>query len=197
MNEQASPEVGLHLRALRQERGLSLRALAQLCDLSANTISLIERGSSSPSVSTLHRLATALGVHISYFFTDPHDKSRVLLTRASERARSGSASVKLESLGYGLEEQACDPFIVTLKPGAGSGPKVMVHRGHELVHCLRGELDYQVGEERYRLKPGDTLLFDAGLPHRWKNPGSSPAEFILIMQLSEDRHESVDQHLHP
>jgi transcriptional regulator with XRE-family HTH domain len=197
MTEQAGPDVGLHLRALRQERGLSLRALAQLCDLSANTISLIERGASSPSVSTLQRLATALGVHISYFFTEPHDKSRVLLTRADERARSGSASVELESLGYGLAEQACDPFVVTLKPGAGSGRKVMVHPGHELVHCLQGELDYEVDGEHYLLKPGDSLLFDAMLPHRWKNPGDSPARFILIMQLKEDRHESVDQHLHP
>jgi transcriptional regulator with XRE-family HTH domain len=197
MTEQASPDVGLHLRALRQERGLSLRALAQLCDLSANTISLIERGTSSPSVSTLHRLAMALGVHISHFFTEPHEKARLLITRADERARSGSASVKLESLGYGLAEQACDPFIVTLQPGASSGAKVMVHTGHELVHCLEGTIDYEVDGEHHRLEPGDTLLFDAGLPHRWKNPNSHPAKFILIMQLKDERHEAVDQHLHP
>lgn len=197
MTELDVPNVGMHVRALRHERGLSLRALAEISELSANTISLIERGASSPSVSTLHRLATALGVHISYFFTDPTEEVQVLLTRADERARSGSASVRLESLGYGLVEQACDPFIVTLKPGAGSGRRVMVHSGHELVHCLQGALVYEVDGENYRLEPGDSLLFRAELPHRWRNPNKKPAVFILIMQLADEREQSVDQHLHP
>jgi len=69
MTEKEAPNVGIHLRDLRKERGLSLRALAEMSDLSPNTISLIERGGNPPSVPTLHRLATALGVHISYFFT--------------------------------------------------------------------------------------------------------------------------------
>ena len=197
MSEKETSSVGFHLRELRQQRGLSLRALAELSGLSANTISLIERGAASPSVSTLQRLATALGVHISHFFTEPIEKTRVLLTRADGRARSGSSSVVLESLGYGLVDQACDPFVVTLEAGAHSGDRVMVHPGHELVYCLGGELDYEVDGEHHRLKPGDALLFDATLPHRWSNPNSDPVEFVLIMQLSEERHESVDQHLHP
>lgn len=197
MSKQEAPSVGVQLRAFRRQRGLSLRALAELCDLSPNTISLVERGATSPSVSTLRRLATALGVHISAFFTEPQTRTKVLLTRADARARSGSSSVRLESLGYGLDEQACDPFIVTMKAGASSGRYVMTHAGHELIFCLEGELDYEVEDEHHRLKPGDSLLFDAELPHRWSNPNSAPAKFILIMQLGEDRHVSVDQHLRP
>jgi len=197
MVEQTPPNVGQHIRVLRRQRGLSLRALAGLCDLSPNTISLIERGVTSPSVSTLHRLAMALGVPITSLFEDRVEKAQVILTRADERPRSGSASVMLESLGTGLEEQACDPFLVTLKSGAGSGEQVMVHTGHELVFCLEGELDYEVAGEDYRLEEGDALLFHADLPHRWRNPNSKPAIFLLIMQAAEDVHESVDQHLHP
>ena len=96
MSEHPSPDVGGHLKEMRGERGLSLRALAELCDLSPNTISLIERGVTSPSVSTLSRLATALGVPITSFFTEPIEKKAVIVTRASERARSGSAAVVLE-----------------------------------------------------------------------------------------------------
>lgn len=197
MSEQETPDVGLHLKTFRQERGLSLRALAELCELSPNTISLIERGVTSPSVSTLNRLATALGVHISDFFTEPTDQTHVILTRANKRARSGSAKVELQSLGYGLAEQACDPFVVKMKPGTDSGPKVMVHPGHELVFCLEGELDYEVEGVHYRLEPGDSLLFSALMPHRWSNPKKEPTSFVLIMQLGEDRHHSVNQHLHP
>ena len=196
MTEDA-PNVGLYLRALRQERGLSLRALAALCGLSANTISLIERGESSPSVSTLHRLAKALGVHITEFFVEPGEEVRLILTRADDRVRSGSASVVLESLGTGLVEQACEPFLVFLKPRASSGRQVMVHDGHELVFCLKGELDYEISGEHYRLKPGDALLFHANQPHRWGNPSEEAAEFVLIMQATEKVHESINQHLHP
>jgi transcriptional regulator with XRE-family HTH domain len=197
MTEQASPNVGARLRDLRQQRGLSLRALAELCELSPNTISLIERGATSPSVSTLQRLATALGTPITSFFAEEPERTSVIFTQASERIRSGSASVTLESLGYGLEEQACDPFYVTLKGGASSGRQVMTHVGSELVFCLKGIVDYEVAGEHYRLEPGDSLLFRAELPHRWSNPNSEPVLFLMIMQAAEEREERVDQHLHP
>ena len=197
MSEQVTPDVGARLKAFRQERGLSLRALAELCELSPNTISLVERGASSPSVSTLQRLAVALGVPITAFFTEPVERMQVLFTRAGDRIRSGSASVVLESIGYGLEQQACDPFMVTMKPGASSGDKLMVHSGHELVFCLEGVLDYEISGEHYRMEPGDALLFHADLPHRWRNPTSDPCVFMLVMQVVEERHEPIDQHLHP
>jgi transcriptional regulator with XRE-family HTH domain len=182
---------------MRHERGLSLRALAELSELSPNTISLIERGETSPSVSTLQRLATALGVHINSFFVDSSDKVKLILTRADERTRSGSASVMLESLGYGLEGQSCDPFMVTLKPKAGSGPHMMAHTGSELIHCLIGSVEIEVAGTDYLLEPGDTLLFRAEQTHRWRNPGRRPTTFLLMMQAVEDRDNSVDQHLHP
>jgi transcriptional regulator with XRE-family HTH domain len=194
---QEAPDVGRRLRALRNERGLSLRALAELCQLSPNTISLIERGESSPSVSTLQRLATALGVQIHSFFVDPAEPVKTILTRADERTRSGSASVLLESLGYGIEGQSCDPFIVTLKTGASSGRRMMAHPGSELIHCLEGEIDIEVAGKGYRLGQGDTVLFRAEQAHRWRNPGEEPAKFFLVMTALQERGESVDQHLHP
>ena len=196
MSEKEAPDVGRYLKQLRGDRGLSLRALAELCDLSPNTISLIERGVTSPSVSTLSRLATALGVPITSFFTDPIEQKQVIVTRADERARSGSASVVLESIGFGLEQQACDPFMVTMEAGATSGDKVMVHAGHELVFCLEGELDYEIDGKHYRLSAGDALLFHADLPHRWQNANAHPVKFLLIMQMFEERHQHLDQHLH-
>ena len=197
MSELETSDVGTRLREARQQRGLSLRALAELCELSPNTISLVERGVSSPSVSTLQRLATALGMPITSFFADEPERTQVLLTRSGERIRSGSASVLLESLGYGLEEQACDPFHVTLKTGASSGRRMMSHAGTELVFCLQGKVDYEVAGEHYRLQPGDSLLFRADLPHHWHNPNDEPAVFLMIMQATQERDERVDQHLHP
>ena len=69
--------VGNKLRAIREERGLSQRELAQHAGISTNAISLIERDENSPSVSTLQNLAAALNVKMSYFFDD-HAPTQIL-----------------------------------------------------------------------------------------------------------------------
>ncbi len=194
MNEKRVPDVGAQVRALRQHRNLSLRTLAELCDLSPNTISLIERGETSPSVSTLHRLAMALSVPITAFFEEHAERTQVVLTRAAERSRSGNANVRLESLGTGLEEQSLESFVVTMKPGADSGQQIMVHGGQEMVYCLQGEIEYEVADQSYRLAAGDTLLFEARLPHRWRNSGAESATFLLVFSEASGT-QPTEQHL--
>ena len=81
MAMQIEPEVGARLRILREQRGLSLRELAERCDLSFNAISRIERGENSPTVSTLHQLANALSVSITAFFEAGHEEATVLIRR--------------------------------------------------------------------------------------------------------------------
>jgi quercetin dioxygenase-like cupin family protein len=95
-----------------------------------------------------------------------------------------------------LQDQTLEPFVVTLKPGAGSGSQVMIHAGHELVYCLQGEVEYEVVGQRYRLAAGDALLFEARLAHRWRNPCNDPAIFLMVLQTAV-RDETVEQHLHP
>jgi len=196
MSESKPPDVGSQVRALRKQRGLSMRALAELCELSPNTISLIERGATLPNVATLHRLAMALGVPITAFFDEGEEKVQVLLTPADKRPRTGSASVLLESIGSGLTDQSLEPFVVTLRPGACGDDQVMVHEGHELVFCLSGKVEYEVAGQTYQLGVGDALLFEARLPHRWCNPTPKPTVFLLVFETAV-REESVSQHLHP
>jgi transcriptional regulator with XRE-family HTH domain len=105
MSEQAPPDVASRVRTLREERGLSMRGLAERCGVSPNTISLIERGATSPNVSTLHQLAMALQVPITAFFDQPDAGVQVIVSRPGNRASTGSGSVRLESLGSGLQEQ--------------------------------------------------------------------------------------------
>ncbi|MFC2029808.1 cupin domain-containing protein [Chloroflexota bacterium] len=196
MNERKAPDVGVRVQALREERGLSMRGLAGLCGLSPNTISLIERGATSPSVSTLHQLAMALQVPITAFFEQPVSGVQVVRTRSGERSYSGSATVLLESLGSGLEGQRLEPFLVTLEPGADSGPGMMIHDGHELVYCLAGALEYTIEGETYSLGTGESLLFEASLTHRWRNPGGEPALFLLVFQTDVPG-KPAEQHLRP
>ena len=194
MDEISPPDIGPRLRALRKRRRLSLRALAGLCGLSANTISLVERGKTSPSVATLHRLATALGVSMTFFFEE-EERQDVVFVKADRRARTRSDSVIMENLGSGLRDQTMEPLLVVLEPGAGSGDEPIVHLGHEFVFCIEGEIEYEIRDDRYLLGQGDSLIFEAHLPHRWRNAGDSSSTILLILQTQEGREESVEQHL--
>jgi transcriptional regulator with XRE-family HTH domain len=182
MNEPEPPDIGQQVRTLREQRGLSLRALGTMCGLSASAISQIERGSVSPSVATLHRLAHALDVPMVSFFQEPESPVKAILSRPGERRHGGRAGVLLESLGSGLKDQSIESFVVTLQPGAGGSAGAMSHLGHELAYCLHGCVEYDVAGTVYRLEPGHALLFEASLTHHWHNCGDSPAAFLLVFE---------------
>jgi len=194
MKEGSEPKVGRKLRALREQQGLSLRALVDRCGLSANAISLIERGENSPTVSTLHRLADALDVSITEFFQEDA-RQTVVYVRREKGPRTQSNGVVMESLGVGLSNQLVEPFRMTVAPGAGDLSDSIQHPGEEFVHCLEGEVDYKIGEKTYRLERGDSLLFDASQPHAYHNPDSFPAALLLVFQASQDRQQVQWMHI--
>jgi len=197
MNTNKLPDVGDRLRIWREKRGLSLRALAETCNVSPNTISLIERGLSSPCVNTLQCLATGLGIPITAFFETEGTPTRLVLTRPHERARTRCPGMTMEHLGSGLPNQALMSFLITLEPGAGADTQPVVHLGEEWIYCLEGAIVYEVEGEQFRLESGDSLLFEASLPHRWRNPDPLPASFILILQTEEANDTALEQHLQP
>ena len=180
-HEALSVNVGLRLRELREARGASMRSLAAKSGLSANALSMIERGRASPSVSTLYKLADALGVPITEFFAPGAEKHNVLLVRADERTRVPFTNGLWEGLGGEKFTGRVEPFVLTLEAGASSGPHPMVHTGHEFVYCLRGQLEYLVERELYEMQPGDSLLFAAQLQHRWRNPGNTVTNALIVL----------------
>lgn len=194
MIEEFTPNVGPRIRAIREQRGLSLRALAARCNLSINAISLIERGENSPTVSSLHLLATALGVKITDFFEDAREHA-VVLVRQDQRLATQGDGLLMESLGIGLHNQQLEPFMVTLDPGAGNMSETIMHPGQEFVYCLAGVIQYMVGGQIYSLKSGDSLLFDATQPHCFRNRGEFPAQVLLIFQAVEGGHLARQRHL--
>ncbi len=185
--------IGNKLRAAREERGLSQRELAHQASLSTNAISLIERDENSPSVSTLQSLATALNVKMSYFFDD-HDPVTVLHVNAGQRPAITSKGLRIEGLGGKLNRQEMDPFLVTLEPHSESGLRQVVHTGHELVYCIVGKVEYLIDGQIHQLESGDLLLFEAHLPHLWRNTTDEQAVILLVLQASGPAGEPVERH---
>lgn len=186
--------VGSKLRELRNRNGFSLRALADRSGLNVNTLSLVENGKSSPSVSTLQQLALALNVPISAFFESDPNVKHVVFTPASQRPKATFGSTQMQNLGKDLAGNAVQPFVVTLNPGMGSGDQMIVHTGYEFIYCLIGMIHYKVENEEYILKTGDSLLFEAHLPHCWENIGEDTAQILLILYPSDEREEPGGRH---
>ena len=176
-----SVNVGVRLRELREARKISMRGLATKSGLSANALSMIERGRTSPSVSTLYKIADALDVPITEFFGPQHVKQDVILIKADERTRIPLSRGVWEGLGGEKFSGRVEPFILTLENGATSGQHMMIHNGYEFVFCLRGQLEYLVEKQLFKLAAGDSLLFAAELNHRWRNPGNTVTNALIVL----------------
>jgi len=189
MNDSNPVNVGESLRRLREARKLSMRALAKTSGLSANALSMIERGKTSPSVSTLYKLADAMEVPVTAFFGTPVDRQQVIYLRAIDRSRVPIVRGIWEGLGGEKFTGRVEPFVLSLETGADSGPAPLVHTGHEFVFCLTGKIEYQVEDGHFLLSPGDSLLFAAHLRHHWRNAGQGGANVLIVLSgFSESDH---------
>jgi len=177
--------VGQNLRDLRKARGFSLRNLAKSSGLNINTLSMIENGKTSPSVSTLQQLALALKVPLSAFFDTTSIDKQIVFTSADERPLVQFGNTMLESLGRQLAGHAVQPFVIKLAPEIKSGEMPIAHTGYEFVFCLHGKIEYRILDEVYLLETGDSLVFQAHLAHSWQNIGKETTEILLIFFPSE------------
>lgn len=187
-------DVGARLRMLRAGAGLSIRALAEMSGLNVNTLSLIENGKTSPSVSTLQQLAGALGVQVTEFFVTEQGDKTAVYQRHGVRPRALFEYGVMEDLGAGMSRFGAEPLIVTLEANAGSGKNPIVHTGREFVYCLEGRIAYTVDDETYLLEPGDSLLFEAYLPHQWKNADARPSRVLLVLCPLDERDQPAQRH---
>jgi transcriptional regulator with XRE-family HTH domain len=186
--------VGDRLRGIRSRLGMSIRALADQSGLNVNTLSLIENGHTSPSVSTLQQLAQSLNVPITTFFEIDQGEKTAVFQKDGSRPRASFTYGLMEDLGAGMSRFGAEPLIVTLIPGADSGKKPIVHTGREFVYCLEGQIAYTVDTEVYVLEPGDSLLFEAYQPHHWRNLGSTPARALLVLCPMDDHDRPTERH---
>jgi len=169
-------DLGRHIRDARRERGLTTERLAELTGLSRSYLSNVERNVNSPTISTLRTILDALGLSLSELFRNVEAEHRVL-TRPYQRveiARTGNDSVRYELLNPNPSGKL-ELLIMTVAPGASSGPKGHTHGGEEVGLLLEGTLDYWVDGVCYSLEVGDALSFTSTTPHRYTNTGDTPA----------------------
>lgn len=186
--------VGSRLRNLRHEQKLSIRALAEKCGISANTLSLIENNRTSPSVHTLNLLANGLGVPLIALFEEEKSEPELVYQQVGQRQKFRFSHGTAEKLGQGLPPLGAEPILVTLDKGRKNTGEIS-HSGREFIYCLEGEIVCVIAGQEYRLAEGDSLLFDAKAPHRWINTHTTTTRLLVLFCPMEAHDQPAERHL--
>jgi transcriptional regulator with XRE-family HTH domain len=173
--------IGRRLRSARQERGLTLQQVAKSSGLTAAFISQLERGDTSASVSSLVKIAAALGIEVTSLFEKPSST----LVRHSERVPSmlGGEGLVDYVLTPGGEKRA-QVIETHLDPG-GNADKELYTRGGDLLVCVvqSGTLEMRIEDERILLRAGDAITLDPKIPHTWSNPSRRNRTRVLWVDV--------------
>jgi transcriptional regulator with XRE-family HTH domain len=176
--------IGPKVRELRQQLGLSLQQLATRAGVSAAAIHKVERNDMVPTITTLLKLATALGRPIGHFVdAAPPQAQLAVHTPAAQRPTlsAPAAGVELAVIGGSPERFGAAGEVVTLAPGAEFGAEVAPRAGEQLLLVLDGRLAVEVGGERYTLRRGDALHYPTDHRYRWSNPGRRPTRVVRFL----------------
>jgi len=180
-------QIGSRIRALRLDRSATLEQLASEANLTKGQLSKIENGKVSSPVSTLTRLAAALGVSPGQFFQADTGRPRAVLVAKSARktivGRGSKLGHSYESLAFGLPfEKDFEPYLMRIEDdGLDAAKNIFRHPGHELLFMTKGEMTYRHADKEYHLRPGDSLFFDANLEHGPLRIFHPPVEFICVI----------------
>jgi transcriptional regulator with XRE-family HTH domain len=177
--------LGGQVRALRRGHDLSVSDLSAAAGISAGMLSKIENGNISPSLGTLQSIAQALGVPMATLFA-PFDEQRDCSYVAAGQGvvierRGTKAGHVYALLGHALGgDVVVEPYLITLREDAMPYTGFR-HAGTEFIYMLSGEVIYRHGDQRFRLRPGDSLLFDSGALHGPDELVDSPMTYLSII----------------
>jgi transcriptional regulator with XRE-family HTH domain len=176
--------VGSRIRALREGMDLSLRDLAERSSVSAPMLSQVERGETSPTLSTAAKIAAGLELSLSQLLRlDEGDG--VSVVRAGERLGRRGRGHRYEVLTPALPGQRAEVSMHTLAAGSATGgpddPPIHEPGSRETAVAVAGRLRLVCDGVGHDLGEGDAVTFDADLPHHFENPGKEDARFLSVI----------------
>lgn len=171
-------EIGEKVKRLRLQRGLTQEELAARTELSKGFISQLERDITSPSIATLMDILEALGTDIAAFFNETQNEKVVYPAEDMfvKEADGGAATCWLVT---SAQRNALEPILVTLPAGVGTEPDDP-HEGEEFGYVLQGAVWLQLGEQRFRVRRGDSFYFRPTAPHWLRNAGRTQARVLWV-----------------
>jgi len=168
-----SARLGSTVRAQREQRGFTRASLARRVGISAAAISQIESAAVQPSLTTLRKLAAALGIPVFRFFLTAESEAVKVVRRAERKTiELPKPGVRYELLTPSLRGQL-EVLEVTLGPGQDSATELMSHAGEECLVILAGQATLELTDAAIPLGPGDSATLQGSIRHRLRNAGRS------------------------
>jgi transcriptional regulator with XRE-family HTH domain len=196
-----SKDLGSRLRQARERKGFTVRGLARYVGVSPSLVSQVERGRVMPSVGTLYSIANQLELVVDDLFRDAGPKAkgdRSIRNDADPVQRPGNR--KTIRLAEGVRWERLTPrpdpevefLYVVYEAGAESCDKesLIRHGGTEYAYIISGRLGLKIGFEEFELGQGDSITFDAQMPHRLWTVGKKPAEAIWVVYNRHGDHRT-------
>jgi transcriptional regulator with XRE-family HTH domain len=178
-------QIAKNIRKLRLAKGLSLDGLAKLTGLTKGYVSKIENSEKAPPFSTLIKVAGALDIDMNLLIAEdaesPHEMKLCIVRKGEGKVVSAHGTLfgyRYEALAMNKLGKNMEPFLIT---PAFDEKAVFSHEGEEYMYVLEGVHEFAYGEEKYVLHKGDSIYFDAIVPHRGRSIGKKRAKVLAIM----------------
>ena len=173
--------LGAKIRALRKERGLTLKVLAQLSGLSHPFLSQVERGLARPSMSSLHQISEALGTNASWLLAGSENTREATVVRASDTAVVPASELgDMDGVRRVVAPEASPFQIVEFTGAPDSFREYWVHDGFETIYVISGVVDVDLDGEIFRLAPSDSISYDTRQPHRLRAATDETVKLLMI-----------------
>jgi transcriptional regulator with XRE-family HTH domain len=184
IRSETAPRIGPKIRHTRLLKGLTLHHLAEAADCSESLLSKIENGRANPSLTMIHRIASALGTPVAGLFQHGGDADDIVLRRGqrpvieTDQVRRGDG-IQLEALIPATPGNLLSGYINHIEPG-GRSEGLMQHEGEEFGYVLDGQIELNVSGRPYRLSEGDSFHFRSERAHSYRNVGRKKARILWL-----------------
>jgi transcriptional regulator with XRE-family HTH domain len=180
-------QIGFKIRRIRQERRMTLQALADATGLSKPLLSQIENEQVIPPLATLLRIAKAFHVQLQSFFQEEGSSARCVLTKAGEsrkmlrRPSETPAPYTYHSLAHGKKNRSLEPFLVEIDVHEWREEMMVSHEGEEFVFLLDGELELHYADQIFPMSPGDSVYYDSAELHAFVAKGKVRPRAVAVL----------------
>lgn len=187
----AQKKLGTQLRELRMRLGISIRTLATRTGFSPSFISQLEADAVSPSIASLERISSELGVSLGQLFSSIESEPRTVV-RLDDRVSHHSAWSRctVESLNDFAGGRRLSAMLVKFQPEGMSGKHTSPRRQEAIATVLSGTLDLEINGTTLTLSAGDTVYLDEGVEFRWYNSGGNEATLLIFSLVSRQEGSS-------
>jgi transcriptional regulator with XRE-family HTH domain/Arc/MetJ family transcription regulator len=190
-DEGVSAEMGMRIKEARESRGFSLFDVYLRTDVKVDLLAQIEEGKVTPPLGTVIKLAKALDLKIGYFISGKEKLAYTIVHRGDREPTSRYDPKKEKRYGYEYESLAphkmdrlMEPFLITLKPSETEEER-STHDGQEFIFVLQGKMEVRLGEDIHILEPGDSIYYDAALPHLVKCRGGEATKILAVLHAGK------------